>query len=210
VDFSDGAGQRPALLLTCERDAPELVGMSSADVIALDLARWFAGRREPSLDAVDLGTRTKLINNVRGWMRTQLWKLRGGTMGTFAERVRGHAASLGEGEGRRQTAPDPRWRALGVSRADDGAGIGPVTALRFVATMDEPGRFVTAHRVQSYLGLTPGEHSSAERERRTGISKAGPMELRRTLIQAAWAAMCFVRTSHPMIEWARRLAERRG
>jgi len=36
------------------------------------------------------------------------------------------------------------------------------------------------------------------------------MELRRTLIQAAWAAMCRVRTSHPMIDWARRLAERRG
>src|SRR5215510_9958288 len=63
-------------------------------------------------------------------------------------------------------------------------GIGPVTALRFVAAIDEPGRFATAHRVQSYLGLTPGEHSSSERERRTGITKAGTMELRRTLIQA--------------------------
>jgi transposase len=36
------------------------------------------------------------------------------------------------------------------------------------------------------------------------------MELRRTLIQAAWVTMCIVRTSHPMIDWARRLAERRG
>ncbi len=89
-------------------------------------------------------------------------------------------------------------------------GIGPVTAVRFVATLDEPGRFASAHRVESYIGLTPGEHSSSERERRTGITKAGSMELRRTLIQAAWAAMCFVRTSHLMIDWARRLAERRG
>ena len=89
-------------------------------------------------------------------------------------------------------------------------GVGPLTALRFVAAIDEPGRFATAHHVQSYLGLTPGEHSSSERERRTGITKAGPMELRRTLIQAAWAAMCLVRTSHPMIDWARRLGERRG
>lgn len=36
----------------------------------------------------------------------------------------------------------------------------------------------TAPHVQSYLGLTPGEHSSSEREWRTGITKAGPMELR--------------------------------
>jgi len=42
--------------------------------------------------------------------------------------------------------------------------IGPVTALRFVAAIDEPGRFATAHRVQSYLGLTPGEHSSSDRD----------------------------------------------
>jgi transposase len=89
-------------------------------------------------------------------------------------------------------------------------GVGPLTALRFVAAIDDPSRFATAHRVQSYLGLTPGEHSSSERERRTGITKAGAEALRRTLIQAAWAAMCLVRSSHPMIDWARRQAARRG
>ena len=176
-----------------------------------------------------VGTRTKLINNVRGWMRTQLWKIRGGTPATFADRVRGQAAAVGE------PLPEHIERQLrmlsAVLEETKGAdkqlktlagehavcrqlmtapGIGPVTALRFVAAIDEPGRFSSAHRVQSYLGLTPGEHSSSERERRTGITKAGPMELRRTLIQAAWAAMCRVRTSHPMIDWARRLAERRG
>jgi hypothetical protein len=36
------------------------------------------------------------------------------------------------------------------------------------------------------------------------------MAMRCTLIQAAWATMCLVRTSQPMIDWARRLAERRG
>ena len=152
-----------------------------------------------------------------------------GRRGRFADRVRGYAASIGE------PLPEHIERQLRmlstVIEETKGAdkqlqtlagehavcrrlmtvpGIGPVTAVRFVATIDEPGRFASAHRVQSYLGLTPGEHSSAERERRTGITKAGPMELRRTLIQAAWAAMCSVRTSHPMIDWARRLAERRG
>ena len=33
------------------------------------------------------------------------------------------------------------------------------------------------------------------------------MELCRPLIQAAWAAMCFVCTAHPMIDWARRLSK---
>ena len=34
----------------------------------------------------------------------------------------------------------------------------------------------------------PGEDSSAERKRRTSITKAGPTELRWCLVQAAWAA----------------------
>jgi len=41
-------------------------------------------------------------------------------------------------------------------------------------------------------------------------STARSMELRRALIQAAWVAMYRVRTSHPMTDWALRLAERRG
>ena len=176
-----------------------------------------------------IGMRTKLINNVRGRMRTQLWRIRGGTTISFADRVRGHAESLGEMlpehiERQLRTlslvieetkAADKQLRKLAgehavCRRLMTVPGIGPVTALRFVAAIDEPSRFASAHRVQSYLGLTPGEHSSSERERRTGITKAGSMELRRTLIQAAWVVMFIVRTPHPMIEWARRLAERRG
>src|SRR5262245_42777824 len=38
--------------------------------------------------------RTKLINNVRGWLRGQLWRIRSGATSSFPERVRAHAASL--------------------------------------------------------------------------------------------------------------------
>ena len=215
-----------------QRDAQQLSKASwQTDVPSVHIPSKPARELKSICGARDVlvGTRTKLINNVRGWMRTQLWKLRGGTTGTFVERVRGYADSLGEvlpEHIERQLrmlsvvveeikAADQQLRKLAgdhevCRRLMTVPGIGPVTALRFVAAIDEPGRFATAHRVQSYLGLTPGEHSSSERERRTGITKAGPMALRRTLIQAAWAAMCFVRTSHPMIDWARQLAERRG
>jgi transposase len=88
-------------------------------------------------------------------------------------------------------------------------GVGPITSLRFVAAVDDPSRFSTAHRVQSYLELTPGEHSSSQRERKTGITKAGPSELRRCLVQAAWSVM-LARRSHPMLEWARQIAQRRS
>jgi transposase len=217
---------------TDQRDAQQLSKASwQTDVPSVHIPSKPARELKSICGARDVlvGTRTKLINNVRGWMRTQLWKVRGGTTATFADRVRGHAAAVGEPlpehierQLRMLTvvveevkAADKQLQKLAAEhpvcrRLMTVPGIGPLTALRFVAAIDDPSRFPTAHRVQSYLGLTPGEHSSSERERRTGITKAGPMALRRTLVQAAWAAMCLVRTSHPMIDWARRLAERRG
>ena len=81
--------------------------------------------------------------------------------------------------------------------------------MRFVAAIDDPTRFQSAHRVESYLGLTPGERSSSERERRTGITKAGPSALRRTLVQAAWSLLRS-RPNEPMVIWAMQIAARRS
>lgn len=173
-------------------------------------------------------TRTKLINNVRGWMRTQLWRIRTGATISFPDRVRGHAkakdVSLPEHVDRQLRvlsvvleeikAADRQLRKLAgdnevCRRLMAVPGVGPLTALRFVAAIDDPARFASAHRVASYIGLTPGENSSSERERKTGITKAGPAALRRCLVQAAHAALR-VRSVHPMIQWARRISERRG
>jgi transposase len=169
-----------------------------------------------------------LSNNVRGWLRTQLWKLPSGKMVSLPERLRTHAQAshreLPEHIERQLTmltqvteqvkAANTQARKLAAKhpvcvRLMTVPGVGPITSLRFVAAIDDPSRFSTAHRVQSYVGLTPGEHSSSERERRTGITKAGPSELRRCLVQAAWSAM-LARKTHPMLEWASQIAERRS
>jgi len=170
----------------------------------------------------------KLSNNIRGWVRAQLWKLPSGKMATLPERLRTHAQTshceLPEHIERQLTmltqatvqvqAANKQARKLAAEhpvcrRLMTVPGVGPITSLRFVAAIDDPKRFPTAHRVQSYVGLTPGEHSSSERERKTGITKAGPSELRRCLVQAAWSAL-MVRRTHPMLEWARQIAERRS
>lgn len=88
-------------------------------------------------------------------------------------------------------------------------GVGPITALRFVATLDDVTRFSTAHDVQSYLGLTPGENSSSTRHRRTRLTKAGSPQMRWLLVQAAWTATR-VAQNHPMVRWANQVAQRRG
>jgi transposase len=88
-------------------------------------------------------------------------------------------------------------------------GVGPVTAVRFVSAIDDPTRFRDAEHVCSYLGLTPGENTTGFKTRRTGITKAGAPYVRRTLSQAAW---CLWRTrpNDPLVQWAQRVAERRG
>jgi len=87
-------------------------------------------------------------------------------------------------------------------------GIGPVTSLAYFAALDDHKRFAHAYRVASYLGITPGEDSSSDRQRRTGITKAGPSWVRRTLVQAAWTALR-TRPNDPMVRWALKIAERR-
>jgi transposase len=88
-------------------------------------------------------------------------------------------------------------------------GIGPLTSLRFVATLDDVPRFATAHDVQAYLGLTPGENSSSSRKQRTHLTKAGSPQMQWLLVQAAWTALRSAPT-HPMSRWAMQVADRRG
>jgi transposase len=91
-------------------------------------------------------------------------------------------------------------------------GVGPLTAVRFVAALDEVGRFENAHQVESYLGLVPGESSSSERQQRLSITKAGPTALRWVLVQAAWAlrTRCRKAEAIPLQLWAQRVELRRG
>ena len=90
-------------------------------------------------------------------------------------------------------------------------GVGPVTSLRFLAALDNVGRFSNAHAVESYIGLTPGEHSSSDRKHRTSITKAGAPKLRWALVQAAWAARrCRANGVDPMVYWSLQVEGRRG
>jgi transposase len=88
-------------------------------------------------------------------------------------------------------------------------GVGPVIALRFVAVVDQPERFHSAHHLMSYVGLTPGESSSSLRSQRRGITKAGASDLRHALIQGCWS-MLRAKPSEPMAQWALALAARRN
>ena len=98
-----------------------------------------------------------------------------------------------------------------VQRLTTAPGVGPVIATAFVATLDEAGRFGGAHQVESYLGLVPSEHSSADRRRRGHIPKAGNPRMRWLLVQAAWAVRRTRRADAAGLRaWANQIAARRG
>jgi transposase len=82
------------------------------------------------------------------------------------------------------------------------AGVGPIVALTFIATIDDPNRFATGSDLASYLGLSPGEHTTGGRIKRTGITASGQSMMRGLLVQGAHSMMNARKTREPMAEWA--------
>jgi transposase len=64
-------------------------------------------------------------------------------------------------------------------------GVGPVTALCYVLTIDDPFRFRKSRAVGAYLGLRPRRRASGARDPELRITKQGDALLRRLLVQSA-------------------------
>src|SRR5262249_50450562 len=62
-------------------------------------------------------------------------------------------------------------------------GIGPITALCFKATIDDPTRFKRSRSVGAYVGLTTRRHASGEIDWTGRISKCGDAMLRSYLFE---------------------------
>jgi transposase len=64
-------------------------------------------------------------------------------------------------------------------------GIGPLTALTFVLTIEDPYRFERSRSVGAYLGLVPATERSGDRDPQKRISKEGDEMLRKLLVSGA-------------------------
>src|SRR5215207_1081700 len=64
-------------------------------------------------------------------------------------------------------------------------GVGALTALVFVLTLDDPHRFARSRSVGAYLGLVPASRSSGNSRPQLPITKQGDRLLRRLLVQAS-------------------------
>jgi transposase len=89
-------------------------------------------------------------------------------------------------------------------------GVGPITALTYTMSIEDPRRFATGEDVGAYAGLVPRRSQSGERDTQGHISKAGDPMLRRSLYEAANIILTRVKRPCALQTWGRKIAEAKG
>src|SRR5260221_12819483 len=97
-----------------------------------------------------------------------------------------------------------------VRRFMSAPGVGPITALCFLATIDDPTRFKRSRSVGAYVGLTTRRYASGEVDWTGRISKCGDAMLRSYLYEAANVLLTRVAKWSTLKAWGIRLAKRSG
>jgi transposase len=137
-----------------------------------------------------VGCRTQLVNHVRGAVKSFGGRLPKCPARSFHNKAAEHI-------------PETLWPALGpiletinsltqrIREYDRQLemlcheGIGVLTALTFVLTLEDPYRFERSRSVGAYLGLVPATDQSGDRDPQKHISKEGDEMLRRLLVGSA-------------------------
>jgi transposase len=149
-----------------------------------------------------IGCRTQLVNHVRGAVKSFGARLPKCPARTFHKRAKEHIpealrpalepvleqiASLTERirdyERELESISEEHYPETALLRQVE--GIGPLTALAFVLTLEDPYRFERSRSVGAYLGLVPARDQSGERDPQKRISKEGDQMLRKLLVGSA-------------------------
>jgi len=89
-------------------------------------------------------------------------------------------------------------------------GVGPLTSLAYVLTLDNPDRFRKSRDVGPYLGLVPKQEESGDSQPQLGISKTGDVMLRRLLVGSAHYILGPFGPDTDLRRYGLRLCERGG
>ena len=148
------------------------------------------------------GCRTQLVNHVRGAVKSFGARLPKCPARSFHKRAAEHIPeallpALGpileqigslterirEYERQLETISKEHYPETDLLRQVE--GIGPLTALTFVLTLEDPYRFEKSRSVGAYLGLVPARDQSGDRDPQKRISKEGDEMLRKLLVGSA-------------------------
>jgi transposase len=89
-------------------------------------------------------------------------------------------------------------------------GVGPLIALTYVLTLDDPHRFRRSRDAGCFLGLRPGRRNSGMSEPQMHISKEGDRYLRTLLVQGAHYILGPFGQDSDLRRWGLQLAKRGG
>jgi transposase len=134
---------------------------------------------EPQRDLNLVNTRDLLVE-----ARTKL--INGGVSG---ERLGGAGASMQFSQQAHLRMPEEARPALTrypqTAVLKQVCGVGTLSAIAFVLTIEEPQRFQRSRDVGCYLGLRPRQQDSGDRSPQLRITKAGDSYLRKTMVSCA-------------------------
>ena len=89
-------------------------------------------------------------------------------------------------------------------------GVGDLTALAYVLTVEDPTRFKKSRVAASFLGLVPGKGQSGESDPQQHITKTGDPFVRRLLVQCAQYTLGPLSQDSDLKRWGLALASRGG
>jgi transposase len=147
-----------------------------------------------------VGERTRMVNHVRGVVKSMGERLAASSTASF-----GHKAKIPEAlnaalqpmlEMIRELTKKIHTYNLMIKktaankypeteRLRQVGGVGPLTALAYVLTLEEPERFAKSRMVGSYLGLVPRLDQSGQIDKQLRITKHGDGYLRLLLVGSA-------------------------
>jgi transposase len=137
-----------------------------------------------------VGTRTQLVNHVRGALKSfghrlprcparsfhknapeHIPEALRPALGPILEQIGSLTERIRDYERRLETVAKDHYPETELLRQVE--GIGPLTALTFVLTVEDPYRFEKSRSVGAYLGLVPATDRSGDRDPQKHISKEG-------------------------------------
>jgi transposase len=147
-------------------------------------------------------SRTKLISTVRGMVKTMGARLPGCSSVSFSQKsadqiphevretlqpllrlIQTLSEEIKGYEKRIEKLASEKYMDTNLLRQVN--GVGPVTSLAYVLTLETPQRFKRSRDVGPYLGLVPQQEDSGDSQPQLGISKAGDKMLRKLLVGSA-------------------------
>lgn len=188
-------------------DAAFLARQGRADVTLLYPITHRSARAQQHLEIIRardqlVRARTKLINHVRGTVKSLGGRIPKYSAAAFAKRAGSDVPEVLQESltpllelildlTQRIAAYDDRVQTIAaqeypiVARLRAPAGVGPLTALAYVLLVEDPARFRSSRSVGPYFGLVPQLDESSDSAPQLRITKTGDELGRRLLVSAA-------------------------